>query len=818
VSETRPELWRETAALFHEVVELDLDRRAARLSEIGRTAPALRAAVESLLAADAVAAERLARFDFGVSALRRQSTSPGDAEPRDPLALAGRTVSHFRVLGYLASGGMGVVYRAEDTRLKRAVALKFPLPNEEPDSAVKERFAREARAVGALDHGNLCTVYEIGESEHGLFLAMPLYSGETLNTRLAREGPLAVGEVLAIAKQLAAGLACAHAAGVIHRDLKPGNVMLLPDGTVKILDFGLAKLADASQTKSGSTPGTISYMAPEQIRGGAVDARTDIWSVGVMLYEMLSGARPFRGDHQLSIIHAVLHDEPRPLAVMRNGIPRPVQTLVRALLSKDVASRYPSARALTEDIDAIQQGASPAFAPRVRVRAAAWTRRHRTQLGLLLAVMVTAAVALLAPPLSSALDKPTRNADAYQFYLLGRDYERRGPYAAAESLYSRAIALDPGFALARARLAVVHAACRAGGSRDCYRRGIEDRPADRLEQIRTGAMAALQLQPRLADAHLAMGLYWEQREDPERALAEYELARDDMRNSGELHAAMGRAHRAMGHWKEAIGELERAIVLDSRDATSIADLATTYSRLRRYEESVRNWDRYLALVPDAYQGRMIRGQVYLRWHGTIDTLTATLARLPAEWQKRSFATRVFVARIEDRPLDALAALDEAPAPVPDDPVSYHSPPLLRAQVYTDLRDSARARAHFDSARVTLERSVALKPDDFRRQLALGLAYAGLGRATEAKRAADRAMEIMPPSRTVPAGTLALRGAAEILAQLPEHRHAAIEILDRLMRMPAGREASVPLLRVDPAWKPLRADPRFQQLLAKYAAQ
>jgi len=156
--------------------------------------------------------------------------------------------------------------------------------------------------------------------------------------------------------------------------------------------------------------------------------------------------------------------------------------------------------------------------------------------------------------------------------------------------------------------------------------------------------------------------------------------------------------------------------------------------------------------------------------------------------------------------------------MPEDPNSYHSPPLLRAQVLIDIGDSARARAYFDTARVQLERVVAQRPNDFRYQVALGLAYAGLGRIADAKRAADRALVLMPPSRTVPAGTTAMKGAAEILAQIPQYRGAAIDLLDRLMQMPAGREASVPLLRIDPAWKPLRNEPEFQRLLARYSRQ
>jgi Tol biopolymer transport system component len=263
---------------------------------------------------------------------------------RGPATLSGRTVSHFRIGEPLGSGGMGVVYAAEDVQLGRPVALKFLAPELVRDPEAKARFLTEARAASALDHANLCTIHEIGESEDGLlFLAMPRYEGESLDRRIAR-GPLPVEEALDIIVQAARGLAKAHEHGIIHRDIKPGNLFVTRDGVVKILDFGIAKLAgEVGPTPTGSALGTPSYMGPEQMRGAAVDARADVWSLGVVLYEMLTGRRPFVGGAGIAVVHAVLHEDPEPLAHLRPEVPAELDRILSRMLAKDPEQRYADA-------------------------------------------------------------------------------------------------------------------------------------------------------------------------------------------------------------------------------------------------------------------------------------------------------------------------------------------------------------------------------------------------------------------------------------------------------------------------------------------
>ena len=266
--------------------------------------------------------------------------------PEDPPTpregLLGRSVGSYEILDLLGGGGMGVVYKARDTRLSRTVALKF-LPAElTRDPTAKARFVKEARAASGLDHPNLCTILEMGETPDGrLYLAMPCYDGETLR-RKVEGGPLPVDEAVEIAVQIARGLAKAHRNGIIHRDIKPANVIVTGDGVVKILDFGLAKLADsAAVSQTGSLAGTPAYMSPEQARGDAVDPRTDLWSLGVILYEMLAGRRPFRGEHEQAVIYEILNRRPQPLRELRPETPPELSRIVGRLMAREPRDRYP---------------------------------------------------------------------------------------------------------------------------------------------------------------------------------------------------------------------------------------------------------------------------------------------------------------------------------------------------------------------------------------------------------------------------------------------------------------------------------------------
>jgi serine/threonine protein kinase/Tol biopolymer transport system component len=265
--------------------------------------------------------------------------------------LIGSTVSHYQIVERLGGGGMGVVYKARDLRLDRTVALKFLAAQRGAPEEQKRRFIREAKAASSLDHPNICTIFEIGETEDGaLFIAMAFYEGETLRDRLVR-GPLAVAEAVEIAAQIAAGLARAHERGIVHRDVKPANVILTADGQVKLLDFGIAKLSDQSRlTRAGTAMGTTAYISPEQFFGELAGPPADIWSLGVLLYQSVTGRLPFEAASEKEMARAIVEQEPRPLAVLRTGVPPALQRIVSRALAKRPADRYARMEALRDDL------------------------------------------------------------------------------------------------------------------------------------------------------------------------------------------------------------------------------------------------------------------------------------------------------------------------------------------------------------------------------------------------------------------------------------------------------------------------------------
>jgi serine/threonine protein kinase len=265
--------------------------------------------------------------------------------------MIGNTISHYNILEKLGEGGMGVVYRAHDTKLDREVAIKFLPPHLSADPEAVKRFVHEAKTASALNHSAIGVIHEIDEIEDGqTFIVMAYYEGGTLRERLD-SGSLTTDEAVVIASQVASGLSRAHEKGIVHRDIKPQNILLTRDGEAKIIDFGLAKLAGRTKlTRDGSTLGTAAYMSPEQARGEEVDHRSDIFSLGTILYEMLTGEPPFKGEHEAAMLYGIVHEEPKAISERCEDIPEKLCAVVDRTLEKESEKRYQNASELKNDL------------------------------------------------------------------------------------------------------------------------------------------------------------------------------------------------------------------------------------------------------------------------------------------------------------------------------------------------------------------------------------------------------------------------------------------------------------------------------------
>jgi TolB-like protein/Flp pilus assembly protein TadD len=681
-----------------------------------------------------------------------------------------------------------------------------------------------------------------------------------------------------------------------------------------------------------------------------------------VLFEMLTGGRPFAGEHEITVAHAILHGKPGRASALRAGIPAALDDLVHTLLRKDPAKRYQSAEEVATAVAAIRLDGRHArswvlrrpgrFSPspwrvswragvlasialvaislggwlahrsmtttagplalavlpfkepggeenrylavgladairteltrlrglivpayitmsgsdalakplrqiaaeqnvsalllgsvhraggRVRVEVQLldakggkqlWGQRYERPLSELVDIQreaTRATVAALRLRLTTAeralLEQPlTTHAQAWDAYLRGRAVELAGlprdlfaprptdNIRRAQSLYSRARDLDPGFAVARARLALMHTVSAA----------TYDTTEARREQARLEAETALRLRPGLPEAHEALGNYWDRRGDLASAIDESKRALEGFPNSADLRLGLGSRYARAGRLEDAVAEFEHAMRLEPGSPMAAAVAAVFYLRLRRDVEGMRAFDRAIALAPDYHMVKVIKGHTYLRWKGTPDTLAAALRSIPADWDPDGMATyaRYTALRVQRRYADALAMLDASRSELSRDGLVYQPMPLIRAQLHEGLGERAKARANYAAARALLLDSLDAHPDDPSIRAALGLAYAGLGRKSEAVREARRAMELVPLASNTPAATAFMGIAVEAFAKAGEVG-AAMELLELLFAMPAGREVTVAFLRVWPGFDPLRSDPRFEELLERFASQ
>ena len=354
-----PERWQHVKRLLEAALERGPAERAALLDDACKDDPALRSEIESLIASHEQAESLFDSPAFEIAA---------GLMADDKAALAGRRIGHYKLLSQIGQGGMGEVYLAHDSRLNRRVALKLLPAHFTRDEQRVRRFEQEARAASAFNHPNILVIFEIGQVEDVHFIATEFIEGQTLRQRMA-SAKLNAEEVLDVAVQTAGALVAAHKAGIVHRDIKPENIMLRPDGYVKVLDFGLAKLTENQRrtddteavtlanvsTDAGIVMGTVSYMSPEQARGQKVDERTDIFSLGVVIYEMVAGRSPFAGETKSDVIAAILTRQPLPLTSHLKQTPEALELIVKKALVKERENRYQTAAEMLTDLRGLKK-------------------------------------------------------------------------------------------------------------------------------------------------------------------------------------------------------------------------------------------------------------------------------------------------------------------------------------------------------------------------------------------------------------------------------------------------------------------------------
>ena len=609
---------REVLLLYERARALDPGARSTFVEEACRGDPRLHEELASLVG-EAEAAEDFfgllidAVFGTPFSLEEEEGGSSDEDFDLGPLIppvepQVGTSIGHYRILSLIGSGGMGTVYRAHDTRLDRDVALKF-LPPLSIRLDSEERLLLEARAAAALEHPNVCTVHEIGQTDDGRpFIAMALHEGKTLKERL-REGPLPLEEAVATAVQIARGLGAAHARGIVHRDVKPGNVILGADGTVRLLDFGLAQMTDPALTPSGLTPGTVAYMSPEQARCEPLDARTDLWSLGVVLYEMLTGSRPFRGGSDRELLAAIVETDLEPVSKLRPGLPAPLARVVERLLRKDPGDRYESAAGLLAELArALPSGAVPS---RPWTRLAALTAAGTTALVSLVGIAfwlrggeprpveTTTGTSELSPRYQS------KNLAAYELFLRARDPTlTRSDSAFRERIeYLRqAIAIDSTYAAAHAELAASYA--RMG---DPFTIAQDEL----LEAAEKSARKALALDDSLGTAYWVLSIV--RLSESDYASAETQIRRAIAMDptDGSFYTHLAEVYIAAERPAEALAEAQRSLEINPLSTYAIVGVAKALFANGRCDEALARLEPVLTIRPTVRRAVLLAGKCYI---------------------------------------------------------------------------------------------------------------------------------------------------------------------------------------------------------------
>ncbi|HVS04358.1 MAG TPA: protein kinase [Thermoanaerobaculia bacterium] len=714
--------------------------------------------------------------------------------------MIGDTLSHYRVLEPLGAGGMGQVFVAEDVRLGRKVALKLLSPDVAGDPARVARLQREAKTLARLQHPGIVTLFEIEEDAGRTFLVMELIRGRSLDRLIPPQG-MPWTRLVELAIPVADALAVAHQAGVVHRDLKPSNVVVADDGAVKVCDFGLAALwprdddtqeITASLTATDAIVGTVPYLAPEQLRGARADPRSDLFSFGVMLYEMATGERPFRGGSRLEVVGEILHHEPPSLAELRPGLPADLARIVHHCLRKDPEHRYQTAKGLRNELQELVAASGSGAAAARPLPAGVRPRRRWAAPAAALALVLAAAVALAIALAPWRRDAAPRVGDPQARALVAQAdrYEGRGDVrsnlAHAEQVLRRALEREPANAYLQARLAALLA--RIQGQYPSEERREE------IERLADGALAS---DPTLAPGWLAQGRLalqagsWEAAE----SAARQAIAADPGLIGS--YGLLGEALVARGDVEGAIAEASRPLDEEPENVSARVVLGKVLLEAGRYNQAAAQYERVLELAPDSPNALNNLGMIYV-WTGREIDAIPLLSKALQEQPNDAAATNLGYAYYNlGRYEEAAQAFRRAYELEPGQPSHQRN----LADAYEALGDEGQMRHWLAQALREYDRVIASGGSQPRMLAERAVAAGKLGLAAEAQGDLDRALAEMPGDAIV------LFHAAQVAALLGQE-----EILLRRVEQALGAGVPRDNFRQDLAFGSYRDAPAFRRLV------
>jgi serine/threonine-protein kinase len=737
--------------------------------------------------------------------------------------MLGRTLLHYEIVGHIGAGGMGDVWRARDTRLDREVAIKILPAGHVNDTVQKERFLREARAASALVHPNIITVHEINSADGMDFIVMEFVRGGSLAALLAH-GKLPVAQAVAYAIQIGEALKAAHEHGVIHRDLKPGNIMITPSGLVKVLDFGIAKrvthgaaapdvtVSSASPlTLAGVTLGTPAYMSPEQALGDPVDVRSDVFSFGVVLYQMLTGVLPFQGTTSLTLLRQIVHERPQRLRTVAPDAPEPLAAIVDKCLEKEPADRYTSASAVVDALHRVNAQGAPepvdltqaATAPRKAV-----TRRPRRLpvWALVAALSGVAGVALAGWLVRGAIARwrgtlqtesagtPDASVPALELYrratdLLRASY-REGNVDAAIKALELALQKKPDYPLAEARLSLAY-----------WRKNAQSPDAHWQNQALVHAEAAVHGDSQLAVAHIAHGAALQIAGQLDKSADAYQSAMTLDPTNPELLWRLGDLAVARKDSASAAAYYRRSVEAGPKEWEPLVRLGAFDYRQGRYAEAVTAFESARGLAPDHTRVYSNLAAVYHQLDRTDEAAAVLQRSLEIAPDSLTYSNLGTLLYFQGRYPESVAAFERS--------VQLGANTYLR---WGNMADAARMvaggrdKAHESYTRAIqlVRERLAANADDADARSSLALYMMRDGRPKEALAELDRVLT----QKTLIPGVLF---KSAVVAELAGQRPRALELLGRAM---AGGYQLREITH-EPDLVELRADPGYHKLVARY---